>query len=146
MANCKTVVDFVISRIINVAWSRSKFRPKEILQAHVRGSILFSRSRILKIYNLGDVVYLPLVKGTVLPNGDIHDGYFIVRDAGGAINGHGRFDFFTGFFTTKHPENSFTKIKLNGLQIFPEYFLVDGAEAESSQRAKFPSVAKSRKA
>ncbi len=90
----------------------------------------YSVAADLKIYNLGDVIYLPMVKGTVLPNGEVHDGYFIVRDSGGNISGRGRFDFFTGFFTTKHPENPFTKIKLNGLQIFPEYFLVDGAEAD----------------
>jgi 3D (Asp-Asp-Asp) domain-containing protein len=45
----------------------------------------------------GDVVYLPTLVGVKLPNGETHDGYFVVRDQGGAIKGEGRFDFFIGF-------------------------------------------------
>lgn len=45
----------------------------------------------------GDVVFLPGLVGVKLPNGEIHDGYFVVRDEGGAIKGEGRFDFFIGF-------------------------------------------------
>lgn len=99
----------------------------------------YSIAADLKIYNLGDVIYLPFVRGTVLPNGDIHDGYFIVRDTGGHIKGHGRFDFFTGFFTAKHSENVFMKLKLNDQEIFPEYSVVTGAEAERvREQRNFP--------
>lgn len=99
----------------------------------------YSVAADLKIYHLGDVIYLPVVRGTVLPNGDIHDGYFIVRDTGGGIDGEGRFDFFTGLFTSSTPNNPFTKLKLNGLQTFPEYKLIEGAEAEQiRQQRNFP--------
>lgn len=99
----------------------------------------YSVAADLKIYHLGDVIYLPVVRGTVLPNGDIHDGYFIVRDAGGGIDGEGRFDFFTGLFTSATPNNPFTKLKLNGLQTFPEYQVIDGAEADKvRQQRNFP--------
>ncbi len=115
MVNCRIFADFVISRIINVALV------------------------VVRALTKRNPTSTCALKGTILPNGEAHDGYFVVRDAGGAINGHGRFDFFTGFFTTKHPENSFTKIKLNGLQIFPEYFLVEGDEAERvRQERNFP--------
>ena len=99
----------------------------------------YSVAADLKIYNLGDVIYLPAVRGVVLPNGEIHDGYFIVRDAGGGIEGEGRFDFFTGLYTSSTLNNPFTKLKLNGLQTFPEYVLIEGAEADQMrQQRNFP--------
>ncbi len=45
----------------------------------------------------GDVVFLPKLVGVKLPNGEVHDGFFVIRDQGGAIKGQGRFDFFIGF-------------------------------------------------
>jgi 3D (Asp-Asp-Asp) domain-containing protein len=50
-----------------------------------------------KFHKIGDVLYMPILKDQKLPNGEIHDGYMIVRDTGGAIKGEGRFDFFIGF-------------------------------------------------
>ena len=50
-----------------------------------------------KFHKIGDVVYIPILKNQKLPDGEIHDGYMIVRDTGGAIKGEGRFDFFIGF-------------------------------------------------
>jgi 3D (Asp-Asp-Asp) domain-containing protein len=103
----------------------------------------YSVAADLNIYNLGDVIYLPVVRGTVLPDGSIHDGYFIVRDNGGGIKGHGRFDFFTGFFTNENAKNPFINLKLNGLQTFPEYFLVeDEKAAEIRKQRNFPLLPK----
>ncbi len=48
-------------------------------------------------FKLGQIIYIPSAKGTLLPNGETHDGYFIVHDRGGAIKGTMRFDFFTGY-------------------------------------------------
>ena len=99
----------------------------------------YSVAADLSIYNLGDVIYLPSLRGVVLPNGETHQGYFIVRDAGGGIDGVGRFDFFTGLYTTRTLNNPFTKLKLNGLQSFPEYKLIEGNEAEQiRQQRNFP--------
>ncbi len=58
----------------------------------------------------GEVIFVPKMKGTQLPTGETHDGYFIVRDRGGAIVGPNRFDFFTGSYTSTDPENSFSKL------------------------------------
>lgn len=48
-------------------------------------------------HKAGDVVFIEKLRGQELPNGETHDGYFVVRDTGGAIKGEGRFDFFIGF-------------------------------------------------
>lgn len=50
------------------------------------------------IHAIGDIVFIPSVVGLKLPDGTQHDGYFIVRDTGGAFNGVGaqRVDMFTG--------------------------------------------------
>lgn len=62
----------------------------------------------LKFHKLGDVIYVPELKGLTLPNGDIHDGFFIVRDTGGRIKGPNRFDFYTGFTPYMDAYNPFT--------------------------------------
>jgi 3D (Asp-Asp-Asp) domain-containing protein len=52
----------------------------------------------LSVHKVGDVIYIPLVRGMRLPDGSSHDGFFIVRDTGGAFRGVGgrRVDMFTG--------------------------------------------------
>lgn len=51
-----------------------------------------------KVHAIGDILYVPKVKGLLLPDGSVHEGYFIVRDTGGAFTGIGgkRVDMFTG--------------------------------------------------
>lgn len=51
-----------------------------------------------KVHKIGDIIYVPKAEGLRLPDGSIHNGYFIVRDTGGAFNGVGdqRVDLFTG--------------------------------------------------
>ncbi len=88
----------------------------------------YSVAADLSIYNLGDVIFIPLLKGLRLPNGEIHNGFVIVRDTGSAIKGYGRFDFFTGFFGL-WKSNPFYKLGLGGDNIFPEYYLISGPEA-----------------
>ncbi len=67
----------------------------------------------LRFHKLGDVIYVPELKGITLPNGEIHDGFLIVRDTGGRIKGKNRFDFYTGFTAYSDPYNPFT---IAGLQ------------------------------
>lgn len=81
----------------------------------------------LKLYPLGTVVYIADVVGTVLPNGQVHDGYFIVRDSGGNIDGYGRFDFYTGFDSVGR-RNVFSQIGLGGEANY-RYQIVTGPEA-----------------
>lgn len=89
----------------------------------------YSVAADLSIYHLGDVIFIPLLQGLLLPNGEIHNGFVIVRDTGGSIKGYGRFDFFTGF-SGLWRSNPFYKLGLGGDNIFPEYYLISGPEAQ----------------
>lgn len=89
----------------------------------------YSVAADLNIYSLGDVIYIPAVVGRAMPDGSIHDGYFIVRDAGSAIKGYGRFDFFTGFSLNK-TENPFAEIGFGDKQTHIPYFVIAGAKSE----------------
>ncbi len=57
----------------------------------------FSIAADPKYFSPGDVLFIDQLYGIVLPSGEIHSGYVIVRDQGGSIKGTERFDFFIGF-------------------------------------------------
>lgn len=64
----------------------------------------------LKIYKMGDVIFVPRLVGVQMPDGEKHDGFLIVRDAGGGIQGANRFDFFTGFYNFIDRENTMARL------------------------------------
>ncbi|MBC7464375.1 MAG: hypothetical protein H7256_00140 [Bdellovibrio sp.] len=98
----------------------------------------YSVAADLRIYNLGDVIYIPSAVGILLPNGTTHDGYFVVRDSGGAIKGYGRFDFFSGFKSNSNP------LKLAGFSDKDNnvpYFVVKGSQASQIlEKRNFPTI------
>jgi 3D (Asp-Asp-Asp) domain-containing protein len=97
----------------------------------------YSLAADTSIYPLGTVIHIPAVAGTALPNGSVHDGFFIVRDTGGGIDGPGRFDFFTGDFSL-NASNPFHNLGLGDSSNF-EYFVVSGTEAQLiKDRHNFP--------
>ena len=51
-----------------------------------------------KVHKVGDIIYIPSAVGLQLPDGSLHNGYFIVLDTGGAFVGVGqqRVDLFIG--------------------------------------------------
>lgn len=71
------------------------------------------------IYSLGDIIYIPELKGKVirLPSGEQfeHPGYFVVDDVGVAIRGANRFDFFTGNMSPNDKDNAFGYASSNQL-------------------------------
>lgn len=93
-----------------------------------------------RFHKRGDVVYMPILDGQILPNGEVHDGYMIVRDTGGAILGEGRFDFFIGFDDYK--DHLFTRLNLsNKNKNFFTYYRVPENEAQIVRKSRaFPSV------
>lgn len=100
----------------------------------------YSVAADLSIYNLGDVIFMPILKGVKLPNGKVHDGYVIVRDSGQKIKGKGRFDFFTGFAAV-NKNNVFHKIGLSGGVHYPEYYVIEGYAAERIRTIRnFPVI------
>lgn len=98
-----------------------------------------------KYHKAGDVVYLPKMVGQKLPNGETHDGYFVVRDIGERILGEGRFDFFIGF--DDYRNHLFSKLNLSN----PErstftYYRVSSKQAEEIRMARaYPLVPSSNK-
>ncbi len=101
----------------------------------------YSVAADLSIYSLGDVIYIPDLRGLALPDGSQHNGYLIVRDSGDAIKGHGRFDFFTGFISNNKAENPFAKIGLAGLETFFAYYVIQGNEAAQILKSRnYPST------
>lgn len=93
------------------------------------------------IYPLGTVIYIPAVRGTVVPDGSTHDGYFVVRDSGGNIDGHGRFDFFTGDVGL-NAGNPFSDLGLGGESNF-DYAVVSNSEAQVVRKhRRFPLIIK----
>lgn len=79
-----------------------------------------------KAHQPGDIIYIPKANGLQLPDGTLHEGYFIVRDTGGAFNGIGarRVDMFTGTETDSnnvfsragfHKQNPMSAFKIKGI-------------------------------
>lgn len=93
-----------------------------------------------RFHKRGDVVYIPLLDGQVLPNGETHDGHMVVRDTGGAILGEGRFDFFIGFDDYK--DHLFTRLNLadKNKRSFTYYRIPDDEASMIRKARAFPSV------
>ncbi len=86
-----------------------------------------------KVHAIGDIIFVPKAVGLLLPDGTKHEGYFIVRDTGGAFEGVGaqRVDMFTGLdpdysnvfqragFHHKAPMNAF-KIKGQSAEVIKD--------------------------
>lgn len=101
----------------------------------------YSVAADMAIYPLGTVVYIPSIRGISLPDGSIHDGYFVVRDSGQNIDGPGRFDFFTGDLSL-NASNPFSNLGLGGASNYA-YFIVSGEEAQSVRvKRQFPLLKK----
>lgn len=82
-----------------------------------------------KVHKVGEIVFIPKAEGLALPDGTIHDGFFIVRDTGGAFNGVGaqRVDLFTGLDPDYN--NVFLKAGFNHTRPMDAY-KVQGESAE----------------
>lgn len=89
----------------------------------------FSVAADLSIYTVGDVIFVPRIVGVPMPNGEVHDGFFVIRDAGGAIKGPGRFDFFTGFFNHTDRRNTLARLGFGDSNHRFEYRLATPEEA-----------------
>ncbi|WII70727.1 3D domain-containing protein [Bdellovibrio sp. 22V] len=110
----------------------------------VNGSCLdpyFSVAADLSIYQVGDVLFIPRLVGAALPNGEIHDGYVIVRDTGGAIVGANRFDFFTGFYDHRAKENTLARLGFSDPRNHFEFRLATAEEAQAVRvRRNYPRL------
>lgn len=103
----------------------------------------FSIAADLSIHKMGDVFFVPRLEGAVLPNGEIHDGYVIVRDSGGKILGASRFDFFTGFLDHLNSKNTLAQLGFGDPKNRFEYYKLSEEEAEKIRsRRGYPGLKK----
>ncbi|QDK36171.1 3D domain-containing protein [Bdellovibrio sp. NC01] len=110
----------------------------------VRSSCLdpfFTVAADLDVYKPGDVIFIPSIVGLKLPDGTVHNGYFIVRDQGRGINGKGRFDFYSGFLNWKDTKNPFRKVKFEDVKTSVTYWKVIGDKAEAVRKSRaYPKI------
>ncbi|MEK2644226.1 murein transglycosylase [Bdellovibrio sp. BCCA] len=113
----------------------------------VRNSCLdpyFSAAADLKYYNAGDVIFIPRLVGAVMPNGEVHDGYIVIRDSGGGVLGANRFDFFTGFFNHLAKQNTLARLGFGDPKNRFEFRLASKAEAQAARaRRNYPRLKQS---
>jgi hypothetical protein len=87
-------------------------------------------ARLLKV---GSVIYVPAVRGLRLPDGSSHNGFFVVRDRGGAIKDRGataRFDFFIGTDSWQNTRNPLVRLRFSDQKTKFSFYIVRGATAE----------------
>ncbi len=112
----------------------------------VRNSCLdpyFTVAADLKIYKVGDVIYVPRLVGAPMPDGETHDGFLIIRDAGGGIIGPNRFDFFTGFYNHLSRENTMARLGFGDKTNAFEFRLASEEEAQVvRERRGYPGLKK----
>lgn len=92
-------------------------------------------------WKVGEVIFVPDFEGVKLADGTTHDGFFVVRDTGGAINGQHRFDFFVGILLRNDDENTFSQMKFNDKRSRFEYRKATSEETEIVIRNRaFPEI------
>lgn len=101
----------------------------------------FSIAADLTIYSAGDVIFIPRLVGAVMPSGEVHDGYMIIRDSGGGITGEGRFDFFTGFYNHLSKQNTMARLGFGDPKNRFEFRKANELEAKAArERRNYPRL------
>lgn len=95
-----------------------------------------------KVHKINEIIFVPRAEGIQLPDGSLHEGYFIVRDTGGAFDGIGaqRVDLFTGLDPDNN--NAFSRAGFNHNTPL-EAFKVKGDSAEMIRKrlqARFSEI------
>lgn len=116
---------------------------KQIKTTHLCLDPFFSVAADLTAYKTGDVLFVPKLVGTVLPTGEIHDGFVIVRDSSTFHEGAGdyRITFFTGFYDAANAQNPFSKLGLTDVDNQIGYRMATAKEAQAVRKKRnFPSL------
>lgn len=101
----------------------------------------FSVAADLNYYKPGDVIFVPRLVGVELPTGETHDGFLIIRDSGGGVEGSRRFDFFTGSLSHKQKSNPFARLGFADPAKSFEFRLATAEEASEVHKSRnFPFV------
>lgn len=103
----------------------------------------YSIAADLKVYSVGDVIFIPKIAGQLMPDGETHDGFFVIRDAGSAIQGAQRFDFYTGYTPPFSTENPFFRLGFSDVKNTIEFRLATIEEsARTRNKTQYPGVQK----
>lgn len=103
----------------------------------------FSVAADLKVHKVGDAIFIPRLVGVDLPNGEVHDGFLVIRDAGGGITGANRFDFFTGFLDHRSRENPLARLGFGDPKNRFEFRKATAKEAAAARaRRGYPGLKK----
>ncbi len=106
----------------------------------------FSVAADLNYYKPGDVIFVPRLVGAELPTGEIHDGFLIIRDSGGGVEGSRRFDFFTGSLSHRQKSNPFARLGFADPAKSFEFRMATKEEASEVLKSRhFPLVKTSKK-
>lgn len=86
----------------------------------------------------GEVIFVPKLIGLVLPTGEVHDGYLIVRDSSEDTRdrGHDYYSFFTGLETAENPSNPFLRTMLDNIDYIFDYRTVNDLISEKVRRSR----------
>lgn len=103
----------------------------------------FSVAADLHVYKMGDVIFVPRMVGARMPDGEIHDGFFVIRDTGAAIKGPERFDFYTGIIRPFAATNPFFILGFADIKNSFEFRLATEEEAlRVRARTMYPGLRK----
>lgn len=103
----------------------------------------FSAAADLEFYHPGDVIFVPRLIGAVMPDGEVHDGFIVIRDSGGRIVGANRFDFFTGLYSHRQRQNVFARLGFSDPKNRFEFRMATKDEAVATRvRRNYPGLRK----
>lgn len=103
----------------------------------------FSAAADLRFHSFGEAIFIPRLVGAMMPNGEIHDGFVIIRDSGSSILGENRFDFFTGFLDHLQKDNTMARLGFGDPKNRFEYRKATPEEAAAArERRHFPGLKK----
>lgn len=91
----------------------------------------------------GEVIFVPKLIGLVLPTGEVHDGYLIVRDSNEDTRDRGPdyYSFFTGLESAEDSTNPFLRMMLDNIDSLFTYQIVDGPMAEQVRQSRnYPNL------
>lgn len=102
---------FVLDSLSKCPYGSGTGRTKDGKIERVCADPYFSIAADINEHLLGEVIFIPALVGLLLPTGEIHDGFLIVRDSGESLRdaGHDRYDFFTGHQDAADPQNIFQR-------------------------------------
>jgi len=95
-------------------------------------------------HSLGEVIYVPALKGLPLPTGEVHDGYLIISDSStdSIDTGLDQFAFYTGVHPKKDPQNAFAATLLGNPDNEYPYEVITGPVAEEIRQKRHFTLVK----